>query len=184
MIRRPPRSTLFPYTTLFRSQGDRRQRGRAVEVAGVGRARMIHVEAERDLPATRRHQVETVLDVEAEALAPSRKRLHLPVREYDASGDRQDLTPPDRPSREDTPLPRADRAELDLRTLKRSAHEGHASSRKLGRQGRQGKTTRRLIQSCTRARAAPARAASHASARARSACRSSTPIPAGSNRYR
>src|SRR3712207_7884633 len=28
MIRRPPRSTLFPYTTLFRSSlGDRRQRG-------------------------------------------------------------------------------------------------------------------------------------------------------------
>src|SRR2546425_5812457 len=25
MIRRPPRSTLFPYTTLFRSQGGRRQ---------------------------------------------------------------------------------------------------------------------------------------------------------------
>src|SRR5256885_5349002 len=30
MIRRPPRSTLFPYTTLFRSQ--RRMRGRAVEL--------------------------------------------------------------------------------------------------------------------------------------------------------
>src|SRR3712207_8390683 len=27
MIRRPPRSTLFPYTTLFRSQGERRRRG-------------------------------------------------------------------------------------------------------------------------------------------------------------
>src|SRR2546429_2840609 len=27
MIRRPPRSTLFPYTTLFRSLGPRRQRG-------------------------------------------------------------------------------------------------------------------------------------------------------------
>src|SRR2546429_6737367 len=26
MIRRPPRSTLFPYTTLFRSRGDRRWR--------------------------------------------------------------------------------------------------------------------------------------------------------------
>src|SRR2546425_8537012 len=26
MIRRPPRSTLFPYTTLFRSGGDRRPR--------------------------------------------------------------------------------------------------------------------------------------------------------------
>src|SRR3712207_1545054 len=27
MIRRPPRSTLFPYTTLFRSAGDHRARG-------------------------------------------------------------------------------------------------------------------------------------------------------------
>src|SRR3712207_8636065 len=27
MIRRPPRSTLFPYTTLFRSQDRKRQRG-------------------------------------------------------------------------------------------------------------------------------------------------------------
>src|SRR3712207_7048892 len=27
MIRRPPRSTLFPYTTLFRSGGGRRRRG-------------------------------------------------------------------------------------------------------------------------------------------------------------
>src|SRR3712207_8279097 len=29
MIRRPPRSTLFPYTTLFRSRG--RERGRALD---------------------------------------------------------------------------------------------------------------------------------------------------------
>src|SRR5438270_4814365 len=28
MIRRPPRSTLFPYTTLFRSRGDRPRRRR------------------------------------------------------------------------------------------------------------------------------------------------------------
>src|SRR5258708_28239606 len=28
MIRRPPRSTLFPYTTLFRSPGDRESTGR------------------------------------------------------------------------------------------------------------------------------------------------------------
>src|SRR5436189_3120333 len=32
MIRRPPRSTLFPYTTLFRSHGDRRQHGQKIEV--------------------------------------------------------------------------------------------------------------------------------------------------------
>src|SRR6267142_4255696 len=30
MIRRPPRSTLFPYTTLFRSRRGRRRRRRAV----------------------------------------------------------------------------------------------------------------------------------------------------------
>src|SRR3712207_8037416 len=30
MIRRPPRSTLFPYTTLFRSERDRRQDGGAL----------------------------------------------------------------------------------------------------------------------------------------------------------
>src|SRR3712207_7962772 len=45
MIRRPPRSTLFPYTTLFRSQSplpqpDRRTRDRrGVSLAGFGRAR-------------------------------------------------------------------------------------------------------------------------------------------------
>src|SRR3712207_8625185 len=40
MIRRPPRSTLFPYTTLFRShqEGDRRER-RPQRHAGLGRAR-------------------------------------------------------------------------------------------------------------------------------------------------
>src|SRR3712207_8925776 len=32
MIRRPPRSTLFPYTTLFRSQGRRPQRGPELRV--------------------------------------------------------------------------------------------------------------------------------------------------------
>src|SRR2546430_8863801 len=32
MIRRPPRSTLFPYTTLFRSRGARRDRDRPAAV--------------------------------------------------------------------------------------------------------------------------------------------------------
>src|SRR3712207_7105170 len=45
MIRRPPRSTLFPYTTLFRSPGGPRRRGPLGGVragradAGLGRAR-------------------------------------------------------------------------------------------------------------------------------------------------
>src|SRR3712207_8413049 len=39
MIRRPPRSTLFPYTTLFRSSGDRRWRRRAERRGDRGRRR-------------------------------------------------------------------------------------------------------------------------------------------------
>src|SRR2546426_8678583 len=39
MIRRPPRSTLFPYTTLFRSHPDSRHRPGAVAVRRVGDAR-------------------------------------------------------------------------------------------------------------------------------------------------
>src|SRR3712207_8903031 len=41
MIRRPPRSTLFPYTTLFRSaaRGARRARGGAAGAQGARRAR-------------------------------------------------------------------------------------------------------------------------------------------------
>src|SRR5258708_19384094 len=41
MIRRPPRSTLFPYTTLFRSQnhGDSNHRGTGGISGGAGRAR-------------------------------------------------------------------------------------------------------------------------------------------------
>src|SRR5258705_6597084 len=33
MIRRPPRSTLFPYTTLFRSLEDLKERARAIDMA-------------------------------------------------------------------------------------------------------------------------------------------------------
>src|SRR3712207_8600670 len=36
MIRRPPRSALFPYTTLFRSRSRRRLRGLLLEVGGRG----------------------------------------------------------------------------------------------------------------------------------------------------
>src|SRR5215510_15193617 len=39
MIRRPPRSTLFPYTTLFRSAGDARQNQRAVGAVDRRRSR-------------------------------------------------------------------------------------------------------------------------------------------------
>src|SRR3712207_7262161 len=41
MIRRPPRSTLFPYTTLFRSPRDDRRGGRAVGAVHVRRQALL-----------------------------------------------------------------------------------------------------------------------------------------------
>src|SRR3712207_7111744 len=40
MIRRPPRSTLFPYTTLFRSRGTRRPKPRWCSSGGASRGRV------------------------------------------------------------------------------------------------------------------------------------------------
>src|SRR3712207_8679460 len=42
MIRRPPRSTLFPYTTLFRSRGPRDPRGRHLAGRSPERAAGAH----------------------------------------------------------------------------------------------------------------------------------------------
>src|SRR2546423_7682342 len=51
MIRRPPRSTLFPYTTLFRSNehapgfdGHTRRHGDVLHVSGLGRAQLVRSE--------------------------------------------------------------------------------------------------------------------------------------------
>src|SRR3989449_3738849 len=41
MIRRPPRSTLFPYTTLFRSIDQPRQHGRTAQVDDSGARRRV-----------------------------------------------------------------------------------------------------------------------------------------------
>src|SRR3712207_8372509 len=41
MIRRPPRSTLFPYTTLFRSRGRGEHRRLAVAAAEIGLRRLL-----------------------------------------------------------------------------------------------------------------------------------------------
>src|SRR3712207_7512008 len=59
MIRRPPRSTLFPYTTLFRSA----EVGRAVELvqhrAPPPDHRPLHRPADRDLSGPRRSRTAT-----------------------------------------------------------------------------------------------------------------------------
>src|SRR2546422_3445288 len=52
MIRRPPRSTLFPYTTLFRSGVSAR---RGPDAGGRGRDRVCHLLGAAQVPAVR-HQ--------------------------------------------------------------------------------------------------------------------------------
>src|SRR3712207_7614453 len=58
MIRRPPRSTLFPYTTLFRSEGGlrrrRRRRGGAA-LRRAGRGQRVRRRARRGGAHRRRH---------------------------------------------------------------------------------------------------------------------------------
>src|SRR4051812_49535907 len=56
MIRRPPRSTLFPYTTLFRSRGHRRLRPRDVAAGDrlpAAPADRLMQEDDRDRKSTR-----------------------------------------------------------------------------------------------------------------------------------
>src|SRR2546427_6220101 len=58
MIRRPPRSTLFPYTTLFRSLGQRDVEPRARDVDGGARARGRPAVEVRGLPVEPQRQLE------------------------------------------------------------------------------------------------------------------------------
>src|SRR5690242_21214478 len=51
MLRRPPTSTLFPYTTLFRSPGHVPSQGAAALAAGVAR---VGLHADLSLPCTAR----------------------------------------------------------------------------------------------------------------------------------
>src|SRR3712207_7580981 len=55
MIRRPPRSTLFPYTTLFRSRGDAPAGRPRLHRAGAGRRRVERLPAGGPREQRRRH---------------------------------------------------------------------------------------------------------------------------------
>src|SRR2546422_11460451 len=86
MIRRPPRSTLFPYTTLFRSPGqvervrERDPRVRLDPLAG-DLGRIVEPDRERRARDGRRHQEVVGLEERARVLPPREPvepRLNVP----------------------------------------------------------------------------------------------------------
>src|SRR3989449_10643210 len=88
MIRRPPRSTLFPYTTLFRSLGEGiRQQvdlGRHEVQLGAGRERAEHVER-GEIEVQRRMAGDAIGGSEVEIPPrPLDKADHVAVRYHDA----------------------------------------------------------------------------------------------------
>src|SRR3712207_7823691 len=72
MIRRPPRSTLFPYTTLFRSSADAREDREAAQVHGCRAA----AEARREEDADR-HEREAARGVREQGRQGDRKSTRL-----------------------------------------------------------------------------------------------------------
>src|SRR3712207_9375030 len=89
MIGRPPRSTLFPYTTLFRSRREARDHGDVVarrgerrEGAADGEGGVVEVRADREHPHSRcaaarnRHERSTPagIDQSADGVVPATSR--------------------------------------------------------------------------------------------------------------
>src|SRR2546422_6379857 len=76
MIRRPPRSTLFPYTTLFRSQ----ETGEVIPIRGVALKIVENMEASLAVPtATSQRRIPVKLRSE-EHTSELQSRLHLVCR--------------------------------------------------------------------------------------------------------
>src|SRR5687768_17794215 len=80
MIRRPPRSTLFPYTTLFRSQQVHAERVRRVRLHAVGAVGHEVDREEEERVAHQRRAPEQVRVRSEEHTSELQSRLHLVCR--------------------------------------------------------------------------------------------------------
>src|SRR2546422_4422113 len=83
MIRRPPRSTLFPYTTLFRSPGDEQGARACGRHFPAGRRRQVGEQAERGGGIARDAGLphpEPGVDRSEEHTSELQSRLHLVCR--------------------------------------------------------------------------------------------------------
>src|SRR2546430_16054395 len=95
MIRRPPRSTLFPYTTLFRSRRlvareecEEDARGSMVRLTDAGRATVDGVAPEHS-EVIRRYCFNALSDDELETYATAGARLRDNLAQQGAAGRRQ-----------------------------------------------------------------------------------------------
>src|SRR5260221_9048320 len=80
MIRRPPRSTLFPYTTLFRSLGQTHAVGRTREAGHLGHAA-------EDLHRSEEHtsELQSHSDIVCRLLLEKKKKRAVKVRPRDVT---------------------------------------------------------------------------------------------------
>src|SRR2546429_8254437 len=77
MIRRPPRSTLFPYTTLFRSL---RLPDFRIDLARLDRAIQTHTQRQRVLMLARERNQVLITERSEEHTSELQSRLHLVCR--------------------------------------------------------------------------------------------------------
>src|SRR2546422_2564180 len=103
MIRRPPRSTLFPYTTLFRSLLVARRLTRPISALTRGVARVAAGDLSQELPVRSRDEVGQLTRAfnEMGAGPPQRGLLRHPLRRYPLPGGGETPleTPPRPPAR-------------------------------------------------------------------------------------
>src|SRR3712207_7586067 len=84
MIRRPPRSTLFPYTTLFRSQPVGKPGDVQPRAPGIHRGAVVEVGADLGADVGLRHELHVVVGELGEQRLADRKstRLNSSPRQY------------------------------------------------------------------------------------------------------
>src|SRR5437016_10872239 len=86
MIRRPPRSTLFPYTTLFRSHHAHQIHRAAAEAAVVGRERQPGEAHLRELPFSRSEEhtseLQSLTNLVCRLLLEKKKKNKIKTTQY------------------------------------------------------------------------------------------------------
>src|SRR5947208_11196349 len=100
MIRRPPRSTLFPYTTLFRSATRWARRARAAGVPERGRAPVGHAGTRRptasratDRKSTRLNSSHQIISYAVFCLKKKKKKkkyVELAKKKHESKNERHD----------------------------------------------------------------------------------------------